>query len=202
MRGGGRALGGERSRHARRRSRRNSSLSVSCWMESFPSFHGKSSVVHACMRDCCRARREKEAGDTARRCEMWDAGELIAPAGKSGGGLACSVAHVGHRDPGPTEIVSNAGVSAHTLKTKSQSQGLEYVARGSQFPSAAAAAPKGKGQELPGVGVKHWETGEADIVLAGSTGDCPGPAVACPYSTCYLEGLTAKQASAPACPLA
>ena len=50
--GGGRALGGERSRNARRRSRRNSSLSVSCWMESFRSFHGKSSVVHACMRDC------------------------------------------------------------------------------------------------------------------------------------------------------
>ena len=71
------------------------------------------------------------------------------------------------------EIVSNGGVSAHTLKTKSQSQGLEYVARGSQFPSAAAAAPNGKGQGLPGVGVKHWETGEADIVMAGSTGDLP-----------------------------
>ncbi len=33
---------------------------------------------------------------------MWDAGEIVAPAGKSGGGLACSVAHVGHRDQGPT----------------------------------------------------------------------------------------------------
>jgi len=68
------------------------------------------------------------------------------------------------------EIVAKGGVSARTLRTNRQSVGeaiKDCVAKGSQLPSAVAAAAKGKakGSEAESGG-KHWEREVA--VMVGS----------------------------------
>ncbi|KAJ4285988.1 Conserved oligomeric Golgi complex subunit [Collariella sp. IMI 366227] len=72
--------------------------------------------------------------------------------------------------PRVQEIVAKGGVSARTLRTNRQSVGeaiKECVARGSQLPSAVAAAAKvkGKGGERD-TGTRHWEREVA--VMVGS----------------------------------
>jgi hypothetical protein len=76
----------------------------------------------------------------------------------------------GSMAPRVQEIVAKGGVSARTLKTNRQNVGeaiRECVARGSQLPSAVAAAAKGKakGTETDVAG-KHWEREVA--VMVGS----------------------------------
>jgi hypothetical protein len=76
----------------------------------------------------------------------------------------------GSMAPRVQEIVAKGGVSARTLRTNRQSVGeaiKECVARGSQLPSAVAAAAKGKarGGEAD-AGGKHWEREVA--VMVGS----------------------------------
>jgi hypothetical protein len=76
----------------------------------------------------------------------------------------------GSMAPRVQEIMSKGGVSARTLKTNRQSVGeaiKECVARGSQLPSAVAAAAKGQGRgsEVDSGG-KHWEREVA--VMVGS----------------------------------
>ncbi|KAK4238188.1 Golgi transport complex subunit 5-domain-containing protein [Achaetomium macrosporum] len=72
--------------------------------------------------------------------------------------------------PRVQEIISKGGVSARTLKTNRQSVGeaiKECVARGSQLPSAVAAAAKGKGKAGEADRhAKHWEMEVA--VMVGS----------------------------------
>ncbi|KAK4098550.1 hypothetical protein N658DRAFT_499401 [Parathielavia hyrcaniae] len=76
----------------------------------------------------------------------------------------------GSMGPRVQEIIAKGGVSARTLKSNRQSVGeaiKECVARGSQLPSAVAAAAKGKakGKEAEVTG-KHWEREVA--VMVGS----------------------------------
>jgi hypothetical protein len=72
--------------------------------------------------------------------------------------------------PRVQEIVAKGGVSARTLKTNRQSVGeaiKECVVRGSQLPSAVAAAAKGKSKAgEPDRHAKHWEMEVA--VMVGS----------------------------------
>ncbi|KAL2023295.1 hypothetical protein VTK56DRAFT_3033 [Thermocarpiscus australiensis] len=72
--------------------------------------------------------------------------------------------------PRVQEIVAKGGVSARTLKTNRQSVGeaiRECVIRGSQLPSAVAAAAKGKRKASEGAASeKHWEREVA--VMLGS----------------------------------
>ena len=76
----------------------------------------------------------------------------------------------GSMAPRVQEIISKGGVSARTLRTNRQSVGeaiKECVARGSQLPSAVAAAAKGKGRGGEAdAGGKHWEREVA--VMVGS----------------------------------
>ncbi|KAK4034372.1 Golgi transport complex subunit 5-domain-containing protein [Parachaetomium inaequale] len=76
----------------------------------------------------------------------------------------------GSMAPRVQEIVAKGGVSARTLRTNRQSVGeaiKECVARGSQLPSAVAAAAKGKGRGGEAdAGGKHWEREVA--VMVGS----------------------------------
>ncbi|KAL2148161.1 hypothetical protein VTH82DRAFT_8445 [Thermothelomyces myriococcoides] len=63
--------------------------------------------------------------------------------------------------PRVQEIIAKGGVSARTLRTNRQNVGdaiRECVARGSQLPSAVAAAAKGtsRAAEMK-EGGKHWE---------------------------------------------
>ncbi|KAK3290907.1 Golgi transport complex subunit 5-domain-containing protein [Chaetomium fimeti] len=76
----------------------------------------------------------------------------------------------GSMAPRVQEIMSKGGVSARTLRTNRQTVGeaiKECVARGSQLPSAVAAAAKGQGRgsEVDSGG-KHWEREVA--VMVGS----------------------------------
>ncbi|KAH6844580.1 Golgi transport complex subunit 5-domain-containing protein [Chaetomium sp. MPI-CAGE-AT-0009] len=76
----------------------------------------------------------------------------------------------GSMAPRVQEIMSKGGVSARTLRTNRQTVGeaiKECVARGSQLPSAVAAAAKGQGRrsEVDASG-KHWEREVA--VMVGS----------------------------------
>ncbi|KAG7284496.1 hypothetical protein NEMBOFW57_010871 [Staphylotrichum longicolle] len=72
--------------------------------------------------------------------------------------------------PRVQEIVAKGGVSARTLRTNRQSVGeaiKDCVAKGSQLPSAVAAAAKGKGKGGEAeAGGKHWEREVA--VMVGS----------------------------------
>ncbi|KAK4149726.1 Golgi transport complex subunit 5-domain-containing protein [Chaetomidium leptoderma] len=76
----------------------------------------------------------------------------------------------GSMAPRVQDIVAKGGVSARTLKSNRQQVGeaiKECVARGSQLPSAVAAAAKGKGKgSEPEAGGKHWEREVA--VMVGS----------------------------------
>ncbi|KAH6649323.1 Golgi transport complex subunit 5-domain-containing protein [Chaetomium tenue] len=76
----------------------------------------------------------------------------------------------GSMAPRVQEIISKGGVSARTLKTNRQTVGeaiKECVARGSQLPSAVAAAAKGQGRGTEvDSGGKHWEREVA--VMVGS----------------------------------
>jgi hypothetical protein len=76
----------------------------------------------------------------------------------------------GSMAPRVQEIVAKGGVSARTLRTNRQSVGeaiKDCVERGSQLPSAVAAAAKGKGRGGEAdAGGKHWEREVA--VMVGS----------------------------------